>query len=303
MVNKDFANEVGSIIEKKVTDVEVTVSDVTKNNNQIFTGVAIKPVDSNIAQCIYLEEIVNRFGEDANVVADEVIKIYEKGGISCNFDTNMIASFESAKNNIVKILINKSLNEEMLGAVPHKNYLDMAYVYKIRINIDGVPDAGFVMISNQMLDAWNICIEDLDEIAEENMVKLLPTRISDLFKVLAELMDIPEEMIPMLVPADAPKMYVISNNVYQNGAGAAFMYDNQALSEIADKEGKDLYILPSSIHETIVVPVVPFDNAFELTELTELVKEVNGTEVAPNEVLSDNAYFYDRAKNLVSIVA
>lgn len=300
MVNKNFANEVRAIIEKRVTGAEVTVSDVTKNNNQIFTGVAIKPVDSNIAQCIYLEEIIDEFGEDVNAVADEVFKIYEKSGISCNFDTNIFASFESAKNNIVKVLVNKSMNEEMLDAVPHKNYLDMVYVYKIRINMEGVPGAGFVMVSNQMLDAWNICIEDLDEIAEENTAKLLPTKIDGLFETLAKMMDIPEDMIPMLVPTDGPKMYVISNNLYQNGAGAAFMYDNQALSEIADKEGKDLYILPSSIHETIVVP---FDNAFELNELTELVKEVNGTEVAPNEVLSDNAYFYDRAKNLVSIVA
>lgn len=297
MVNKDFANEVKAIIEKKVTGAEVTVRAVTKNNNQIFTGIAIKLVDSNIAPCIYLEEIVNRFGEDANVVADEVIKIYEKSGISCNFDTNMLASFESVKNNIVKILVNKSMNEEMLDAVPHKNYLDMAYVYKIRINVDDVP--GFVMVSNQMLDVWNICIEDLDKIAEENTARLLPTQIRDLFEVLAELMDIPEEMIPMLVPKDGPKMYVISNNLYQNGAGAVFMYGNKALKEIADKEGKDLYILPSSIHETIVVP---FDNVFELNELAELVKEVNATEVAPNEVLSDNAYLYDRVKNLVSII-
>ena len=60
--------------------------------------------------------------------------------------------------------------------------------------------------------------------------------------------------------------------------------------------GKEYYVLPSSIHETIIVPKNASMNA---TELKNMVMEINGKEVSPDEVLTDSVYEYDaRSKTL-----
>ena len=66
---------------------------------------------------------------------------------------------------------------------------------------------------------------------------------------------------------------------------------------ISKKCDSDLYLLPSSIHEFLALPA----NSLEPEALEKMVKQVNRTEVATEEVLSDTVYFYDRKKKKVSI--
>ena len=54
--------------------------------------------------------------------------------------------------------------------------------------------------------------------------------------------------------------------------------------------GADYYVLPSSVHE---VMIVPDDGGFDSGELEEMVREINATQVAPEEVLSDHIYYYN----------
>ena len=70
------------------------------------------------------------------------------------------------------------------------------------------------------------------------------------------------------------------------------------LKEFADRTGADFYILPSSIHETLLIPVA--DN-MELDYLTSMVREVNATQVTPEEQLSDNVYIYRRATDSIEL--
>ena len=62
----------------------------------------------------------------------------------------------------------------------------------------------------------------------------------------------------------------------------------------------NLYIIPSSIHEVILLP----DSGKEpdATALKEMIREVNSTQVAPEEILSDNLYYYDATDKRVKIV-
>lgn len=67
-------------------------------------------------------------------------------------------------------------------------------------------------------------------------------------------------------------------------------------SRLARKEKKSLYILPSSVHEVILLP----DNGEESPEeLRRMIREVNREHVAPEEVLSDNLYYFDLAEKQV----
>ena len=82
-------------------------------------------------------------------------------------------------------------------------------------------------------------------------------------------------------------MYVLTNDTKVNGAAA--ILNDDIRQEIAEKVG-DFYMLPSSIHETLIVPK---DAGMEFKELEQMVQEVNQTQVAPGERLSDHVYEYD----------
>ena len=82
-------------------------------------------------------------------------------------------------------------------------------------------------------------------------------------------------------------MFVLTNDTKVNGAAA--ILNDDIRQEIAEKVG-DFYMLPSSIHETLIIPK---DAGMELKELEQMVQEVNQTQVAPGERLSDHVYEYD----------
>ena len=76
------------------------------------------------------------------------------------------------------------------------------------------------------------------------------------------------------------------------------LYDG-VLEKFAGEIGGDFYILPSSIHETLFMPAMPF---VEERELLEMVHEVNAGYVAPEEFLSDNVYRYHAGDGCVRMV-
>ncbi len=89
-------------------------------------------------------------------------------------------------------------------------------------------------------------------------------------------------------------MLVLSNATTQNGASALFYPD--VLEKIGEQAGQNFFILPSSIHETLIVPD---DGRFDYQMLESMVKEINAAErVAPEDRLSDSVYHYDSREYL-----
>ena len=123
--------------------------------------------------------------------------------------------------------------------------------------------------------------------------------MNDLMKEMAKNNGFPDEIAKMMV-SDIPEqmqMYIISNKSRVNGAATMF-YDG-VLSSMSDKLGTDLYVLPSSVHEVIAIST----QAGEPDDLQEMVQEINNTEVAPEERLSDSVYKFDSKVKELSIVA
>lgn len=98
-----------------------------------------------------------------------------------------------------------------------------------------------------------------------------------------------------MMPDVPDTMFVLTNDTKVNGAAAILNDDTR--QEIADKVG-DFYVLPSSIHETLIIPK---DAGMELRDLEQMVQEVNQTQVAPQERLSDHVYEYDAKKERPSL--
>lgn len=87
---------------------------------------------------------------------------------------------------------------------------------------------------------------------------------------------------------DDMKMYVLTNSEQQLGSG--LIVHDKVLRHILDTVGEDIYVLPSSIHELIVIPSSVVDDE---NYLTKMVHEINQNEVEPKDRLSDDVYRVD----------
>ena len=130
----------------------------------------------------------------------------------------------------------------------------------------------------------------------ENAVKNSPPVLMSMDDVLMELSGLPFEtknLLQMEEGEEIPKegMYVLSNQTKLNGASVLAYPNLQEQLESVFPQG--CYLLPSSLHEMIVVPK---EMTVSPKELGEMVREVNKTEVARDEILSDRVYEFDKEK-------
>jgi hypothetical protein len=87
------------------------------------------------------------------------------------------------------------------------------------------------------------------------------------------------------------KLYVLTNESATNGATA--ICNDKKMREIAEMLDSDLIVLPSSIHEVIIMPK---DDSLDIDSLIQMVQDINGSEVAADEILSNNVYVYSRER-------
>ena len=179
--------------------------------------------------------------------------------------------------------------------IPHIKILDLAIIFNCLVDADETGNAT-ILIYNQHLSLWNITKDDLYHLAMKNTPALLTYELRDMSDVLIELMaGVPcnsmKEEFEYMVP-----MYVLSNKSKLNGSGCIFYHN--LLHNLCEKLECDLYILPSSIHEVILIPAYDHDS---YDELTSMVKEVNSTQLSKEEILSDHVYFYSRETGQISM--
>lgn len=174
----------------------------------------------------------------------------------------------------------------------------MAITYHLKMdeNENGVAST---TITNHMLHMFGVSKDELHNAALENSEKMFPANIFDLHEKLRQsfiadmkLDGMPDEMIEEMLkdfPEEGEKtMTVVSNDVGINGAAVIF-YPG-IMDKMAEIAEGDYFILPSSVHETIIL----HDRGNLTTEeLTMMVKEINATQVEPWDRLTDKVYHYD----------
>lgn len=207
--------------------------------------------------------------------------------------------FNNVKDKIIMTVVNTEKNREMLAGMPHKNREDLSLIYKVSLGNDEMGMAT-IAIKNEHMEAWGVTAEEIHNFAMENSKELLPVTVQSMNEIMREMFGrdgMPDEMAELMfeeMPTNQ-QMYVISNQSKINGAAAMFYED--ALSGLADQMGTDLFILPSSVHEVIAVSA----DMGTPESLAEMVREVNGGEVAAEEQLSDHVYRYDAVARSISL--
>lgn len=275
----------------------ITINLVIKNNGCEMDGLVIMEKGKDIAPTIYLDSFYELYtnGENIKNIIRQIEVIYEQNKNNVTFDVNILKHFDTIKDKIVYKVVNYRSNEKLLEQVPHKRILDLAVVFYCLLDNEYGRSAT-ALIYNNNLKNWNVTIDDVYKAALKNTPDLLHSKISSmaaLFEKCGVNVDGEEVDLKDYVPSD---MYVLTNESKLNGA-ACILYEN-VLYDFAQKLGADLYILPSSVHEVILLPKL---SMFEKDELVNMVKEVNTEGVAADEVLSDHVYEYNRTERLITM--
>ena len=303
---KAFAEVVRDLVVERMGATAIAeVQEVVKNNNQRLTGITVRTKEINVSPTIYLDDFYSRYleGESITGIVDHIIRIYEENKADRNLDISFIDDFERAKNRICFKLVNACQNTDLLSNAPHRIVFDdLAVVYFMTVDQRPI-GRGTVTIKNELMKNWNTDEQTLFDHAMVNTPVLDHGEVKSIASVLSQMLgerldrESSEEFYDLVVEADDVPMYVCSNKSKVFGA-AVVLYEG-LLKSFAEKIGCDFYILPSSIHETLFIPAT---DDMDPAILSQMVHEVNGTEVAPQDYLSDSVYYYDYSEDIVKTI-
>ena len=274
-------------------DYMLRVSEVIKNNGIKLTGITATNKERNIGPTFYAEHLYKEyFSEDeVAVLADRLYELMVRYNPEEDLDLSDLFLYATARENIYAKVINAKLNKDLLSQVPHHRIYDLAIVFYYLLENEKLGGMGTILVRNDIMKEWGVSIEDVFSDAMKNTMDHFPVKCTNLQEVIKHMLEEEckegEEDIRFDDPV--PNMYVLTNEPSQFGAICAF-YKN-ALKDIAYKLQRNLYILPSSVHELILVPD-GFD--IDAKSLLKMVKEVNDTTLEADEILSYSVYFYDR---------
>lgn len=275
---------------------EVTINEVVKNNGLVLTGLVVKEKGINIAPNIYLNDGFNKYenGADVEELISSYLITYENSKLSKDFSVEFFMDFEQVKDRLTLKLINAERNKEMLKECPHLLMEDLAVIFQVRVDTFECGNAT-ITVKKEHAKMWKVGTASLLTYAKLNMEEKETFHISSMLEVLAGMMGMTvEEAVEM--GGDMP-MYVMSNESKINGAcGLIF---TEMLQNFADKHNKNLIICPSSIHELVIILD---EGSVDAQSVVETVRAINESEVSPEEVLSDNAYYYDRKAQQLQLI-
>ena len=301
---KEVVEKILGFLPESFKNAIVELSVVTKNNNLKLTGLIIRIPDSNIAPTIYLEDYYKNYenGKEIEDILEEIANIRQRTELKDGLDIGFIKDFEKCREMLLPRLINKNMNEELLNNKPYTEYEDLAIVYEIKLEQKKEGKMS-VLINNDIFDMWEIAIEELHDTAIKNISNLEPCVMKSMTEIMVEMMmpkllavGMEEEKARELIDNSSPEMmYVITNKSKNHGAMA--ILDKEFVNECIETIGEDFYVLPSSIHELILIPN---SGEMDAETLRGMVSEVNRTQVSREERLSDNVYRYSNGKLVIA---
>ena len=296
-------NILNEVHEKSDGALHILKKEVVKNNNVRMTGLAFMKEEADIGPCVYLDEFYQEYesgGMEFGEIVDEVYRLIlkHKDDEVPDFDIEGFLNWETVKRNVYAKLVNAEQNKEQLKEIPHRDFMDLAVVYYAVARDLAQEEFGTIPIHNGHMEKWGQEEENLYQTALMNMRADGEADFASIETVVRRILPsvtFPDEVVNASQGTD---MYILTNHCKR--FGAAEILDKKTLRMVADQVGDRFIVLPSSIHETIVLPAK--DEA-EYDWLAGMVREVNNTQVDIEERLSYHVYEYSKDEEMLKIVA
>lgn len=288
---QQFIEEVERRVKEKIKGNEtmtVYIHTAVKNNGKERKGITVSEKGIHISPTIYLEEYFQQFqeGKPIEKIVEKILQLYEEVKCSHPCEESLLQNYEELKGKFACKLIHRGKNEKLLNDIPYVPWMDLAIVVFVLLEVSPYGTAT-VLVRKEHLEIWGLTEAQLFDEAKKNTPILLPYQFCPMRKLL-------REICPYAVDEgeEEESLYVLSNKLRSFGA-ASMLYDG-ILEKVGQKLGENYYILPSSIHEVIVVPE---SKSPVKQDLEEMVREINETQVEEEEVLSDRVYYFSRKEN------
>ena len=289
MEMKEFARKMCSAVAGELgNEYTVELKEVKKNNGVVLQGLLIHTQEQNVIPTIYLDSFWEAYeaGVPFASVLQKLMQIYHEDTPKRKLNMDFFYSLEGVKDRICYRLIKRAGNEGLLKEIPHVNFLDLSicFFYAFQNKNQG---EGSILIYNTHMEMWKTDVNQLYELARVNTPNLYPWECCNMEAMLTEFDDVTscEDLDEML---HSVPMEILSNTKRVHGA-TCIIYPKVA-ETLAGRAGGSYYILPSSIHELILLKDTGKE---EPLKLKDMILEVNETVVAPEEVLSNSLYYYD----------
>lgn len=291
----------------------VRVESVLKNNRVTYDALLIMKKGENMAPTVCLNEYYAEYsrGREMADIVLEIIVWNETHKNDIMIEIDKISDYAYMKENIYVKVINAKMNEELLKRLPHFYFCDLAIIAYWIIEEDG-QRKGSANVTNAQLEMWNVKKEEMFDSAMSNTKEKYPPKLSHMSDVMKELLISKLNLADYRVGDDThmdkalaraieeienmseQRLYVLTNS--RSRDGAVYMVMNDVLGQIAKQLDSDLFIMPSSVHEVLILPK---EEDIDYEQLKEMVVSVNEIHVKPEEVLSDVVYFYERNTGVV----
>ena len=272
-------------------DLVIDDVEVAKMNDQKLHGLTFKPKGSDAAPTLYIDDLYERHenGEDIGFLLVDLANRYAEAR-KAPTPPDIDLSWDKVKDSLSVRLLEKKRNIDFLSNMP---YVDVGngLAMTVDINMPGDMHGEWrIAVNHGVMQELGVDRNELFLKAMESAVSYDPATLTDMSQALfspdkENLLDRTEPLEPMEVGG----MYVLTTESGNLGASALFYPDVK--EKAAEMLGSGYYVLPSSIHECILVPETAGINE---KELCDMVKQANRTVVEPKDVLSDNVYHYDR---------
>ncbi len=296
----DYVKEhVKDFLPTEYADADIGIETVTKNNDRELSGIIIRRPGQEIVPTIYLEYFEEEYlaGKPLRDVTEHVAKSYLKSWQTVDFDRDILFDYGKAKECLFITLCDPENNEKYLEGKPYDMVGAYAAVYRLEVARMG-DGTGSISVTDEMMERWGVTHERLHKDAVTTEKRRDPARLFGMDDMMRNVFS-GEEGHNLLNDTELPvssaaeiagiNMFVLTNESKMNGA--AVIARDGLLDRVGELFGSDYYILPSSVHELILVP----DNGMiGFEDLSRMVRDVNDAELKTEDMLSYKVQRYDR---------
>lgn len=321
MTLEQFVNKVRNAVHAYFGDrLSITAQKIMKNNGIELTGLIFMEKGSDIAATIYLDSYYEEYEEGTPLgeIVRRLIQAYEEHRPVEKLNLDFFRDYEQVRPRLACRLVNLEKNREMLEQVPHQVWLDLAVV-PCCILLGDEFGCACILIRYSHMRYWKIDEKELMEEARRNMRQILRPECVAMKDFLYEMMrQAVADQLPEAEPgreaeqeqlldriagllarqrdSGRKEMFILSNT--QHFYGASVLLYPDVLEHLAGGK-RGFFILPSSVHEVLLLADTGKESRFELYRM---VNEVNERNVPLEEFLSDCVYYFDRKEGKIRIL-
>ena len=285
------ADEIRAWLPPEYADADVSIHRMEKLG-LAYDGMTVVRSGQRAAAAVNLTAFYDMY-QEGRTAGDIIHEMADVAVMQApQMEYSVFSDYEAAKDRLFIRVTNKETNADVLAGMPHKEVEDLAITYHVLVNHDqnGIASAP---VTDDLLRHYGVTAEQLHEDAIANSQRMLPAQLDSMQNMLFGMMT-PEASDTLRdEPYPGSTMLVLTNNVQLNGAAALF-YPG-VMDQAAERLGGNFIVLPSSTHEVIMIPA---DGMTDFRSLEQMVKDINRSQVAPEERLSDHVYHYDAQERL-----